>query len=72
MERTGHSHIGRIKKDDLNPTEKLMDLMKIENFQKLLGIIEKSKFAAEAINENFIPFSKSTINTALIFSIFSG
>ena len=59
MENTNHAHIGRLKTmEDLNPTEKVVELLKVENFEKLLSIVENSKNAVEAINESFIPLRK--------------
>ena len=67
MENTNHAHIGRLKSmEDLNPTEKVVELLKVENFEKVISIVENSINAVGAINENFIPLSKSNIKCAVL------
>ena len=59
MENTNHAHIGRLKTlEDLNPTEKVVELLRVENFEKVISIVENSRNAIEAIKESFIPLRK--------------
>ena len=58
MINTNHSHIGRLKENDLNPSEKIMELVRVENFRKLMEIVSKSPNAGAALNDSFIPLSK--------------
>ena len=58
MEGTKHAHIGRLKENDLNPTEKILEILRLENFEKLLHLVQKSENTVEALNESFIPLRK--------------
>ena len=56
MQHNNFSHVGKLRENDLNPTEKIADILRIKNQEKMLAIVNKSKNAAAALNESFIPF----------------
>ena len=58
MERDKPNFIGKLHKDEVNPTEKICDLLKCKNLHDLIKIFRKSDNAAEAIKESFIPLRK--------------
>ena len=56
MEANKFSHVGKLCEDDLNPTEKIADILRVKNQSRILSIIDKSKHAAKALNESYLPF----------------
>ena len=58
MERDKPKFIGGILENEMNPTEKICDLLKCKNLHDLIKIFQKSDNAAEAIKESFIPLRK--------------
>ena len=58
MEKDKPKFIGELYHDEVNPTEKICDMLKCENLENLIKIFKKSNFAAEAIKESFVPLCK--------------
>ena len=58
MERDKPKFVGRILENEMNPTEKICDLLKCKNLEDLIKIFRNSTNSAEAIKESFIPLSK--------------
>ena len=59
MEKEKPETIGKLLENEVNPTEKICDLLKCKNLQDLVDIFKKSDNAAEAIKESFLPLRKS-------------
>ena len=58
MERNKFRHVGEIRIDEMNPTEKICDLLKFKNYEKLIEIIRKSDYAAEALHDSYVPLGE--------------
>ena len=58
MEKDKPKFIGRVLENEMNPSEKICDILKCKNLHDLIKIFSKSKNAAEAIRESFIPLCK--------------
>jgi hypothetical protein len=67
MQKEKHKTVGNILENEVNPTEKICDLLKCKNLQDLIKIFRRSENAPEAIKESFIPLCKS--NTKIIIYI---
>ena len=50
--------IGKLFENEVNPTEKICDLLKCKNLQDLIKTFRRSENASEAIKESFIPLCK--------------
>ena len=61
MEKDKPKIIGLIRENEVNPTEKICELLKCKNLHDLINIFKTSEFAAEAIKETFIPLCKFVI-----------
>jgi hypothetical protein len=58
MERDAFKHMGTFIENDINPTEKICEILKYKNFEKLIEVIKNSQNAAGALHDSFIPLGK--------------
>ena len=58
MEKEKNKFVGKILENEVNPTEKICDLLKCKNLQDLIRTFRRSENASEAIKESFIPLGE--------------
>ena len=58
MEKDKPNCIGKLNQDEVNPTEKICEILKCANLRELIKTFKNSPNASEAINESFIPLRK--------------